>query len=129
MHNVTGLRKDVERAQEGVHQRLQMLGADGWQADDSHPDVLLAWWGEVGPAVRCYMVTHARESLPHLFVISLDAAVLRNHATSADEGDSERGFLKCSRTFAHRKSSASGTKVFSRGRRAALSINQAVIQP
>ena len=82
-------RHGMRRAQQGVDESFQMLGADGRQPPHAHAVVRVRWnWrSEIAAAIDGDFVPQAGQFVASLLVIGFDAAVLGDHAASPDERD------------------------------------------
>src|SRR4029077_13340458 len=98
VNDVVPLRESMHSAQRSMNYGLQMLRPDRWQPYQTHPVVFRECWSEVITTVDGDFMSLLRQMPAHLFIVGFDAAVLRDHAPSPDEGDTERApLLGCER--------------------------------
>lgn len=69
MHDVAITKECMDRAEKGVHQSLQVLRANGGQADQAHPVVRCLRGTEIGAAVHGDVVSHLGQALANLLVV------------------------------------------------------------
>src|ERR1700737_87862 len=76
-----------------------MLGANGWQPPHAHAVVRVYGRSEITAAIYGDFVPQPGQFVASLLVIRFDAAVLGDHAATADEGDTDTaawvGLLRC----------------------------------
>lgn len=85
MHNIAVAEAGMNRAQEGVDERFQVLGANRRQPNNLYSPVVAIARGEVTSAISGDMMTHFRESGANFLVTGFDSAVFPDHASAADE--------------------------------------------
>ena len=78
-------KEHVQAAEKCVHGGLQVFGADGGDADDSHSLMRFLRRREVGTAVDGDVVSTTSEFPADFFVVGFDAAIFRDDAAAANE--------------------------------------------
>src|SRR5579872_2023790 len=77
----------MQRAQGGMDDSVEMLGANCRNANHTHAIVALECRGEVIAAIDGNVISICAQLFAYLFVICFDSAVFGNHTTPADESN------------------------------------------
>src|SRR5579863_7377937 len=75
VHDVTATEHYVDCAQPGVHECLEVLGAECGQPNQPHSLVLRLRRSKVAPAIDSDVVTHLHQPLANFLVVGFDPAV------------------------------------------------------
>ena len=92
MHEVIVAKACMNSAQQCVDERLEMLGADGWQAYDPDSVALCGRRSEISPTVCRDFMSHLRQPFAGLFIVGFDSAIFAGNSASAYIGNSKRRF-------------------------------------
>ena len=76
VHDVATAEHYVDCTQPGVHECLEVLGAECGQPNQTHPLVLRLGRSKVAAAIDGDIVTHLHQPLTNFLVVSFDPTVL-----------------------------------------------------